>query len=82
MSYHTFQHYTFDENLPFEPTLNYQSNPEIILRDLQNQLQLRQLANSRSLSIPSFITLNNLPINPWIPSRKFSNLLTVSIQLF
>src|SRR5256886_14319894 len=77
MSYHTFQHYTFDENLPFEPTLNYQSNPEIMLRDLQNQLQSRQLANSRSLSIPSFITLNNLPINPWIPSRKFSNLLTV-----
>ena len=48
-----------------------------MLRDLQNQLQLRQLANSHSPPIPSFITLNNLPINPWMPSKKFSNLLTV-----
>jgi hypothetical protein len=45
-----------------------------MLRELQNQLQSRQIANSR-LIFP-LITSTYLPINPWIPSTKFLNLQT------
>jgi DNA replication protein DnaC len=78
MSYHTFQHYIFSENLSSGPTLNHQDNPEIMLRNLQNQLQSRQLASPPILLTSSTLAILNtppLPIDPWIPSRKFSNLL-------
>ena len=71
MSFHTYQHYIFDT----EQSLNYQNNSETMLRELENQLQSRQLANSTStLSIPT--TPNYLPINPWTPDTKFLNLLS------
>ena len=69
MSYHTFQHYTFDTDLPSESP----SNPELMLRELQSQLQSRQLAYSPP--DPIFTNLNSLPITPWTPSTKFSKLL-------
>jgi len=76
MSFFTYQHYTFDTNLPSEPSLNYQNNPEIMLRELQNQLQSRQLANSTPTTLPTSITPNYLPIDPWVPSAKFLKLLS------
>ena len=45
MSFYTHQHYTFEMDLLSEPLLNHQNNPENMLRELQNQLQSRQLAN-------------------------------------
>jgi hypothetical protein len=69
MSFHTFQHYTFDTDLSSES----QSNPELMLRELQSQLQSRQLAYSPPN--PTFINLNPLPIIPWTPSTKFLKLL-------
>lgn len=60
MSFHTYQHYTFDIN----PLSDYdQNNPETILRELWNQLQSRQLENS-TLNSPTSIITNYLPIDP------------------
>src|SRR5438270_9041126 len=73
MSFYTYQHYTFDIDLLSEPSLNHQNNPENMLRELQNQLQSRQLANPTHISSTSIIS-NYLPIDPWIPSTKFLNL--------
>jgi hypothetical protein len=72
MSFHTFQHYTFDVDLPSESS-SHQNNPELMLRNLQSQLQSRQLASLSSA--PALINLNPLPIIPWIPSTKFLKLL-------
>ena len=72
MSFHTFQHYTFDIDLPSEPS-NNQNNPELMLRNLQSQLQSCQLASSSPAS--TLINLNSLPIIPWTPSTKFLKLL-------
>lgn len=69
MSFHTFQHYTFDTDLPFESS----DDPQRMLRNLQSQLQSRQLATLSSA--PTLIDLNPLPITFWIPSTKFLKLL-------
>ncbi|CAB4441264.1 unnamed protein product [Rhizophagus irregularis] len=69
MSFHTFQHYTFDTDLPFESS----DDPQHMLRNLQSQLQSRQLATLSSA--PTLIDLNPLPITSWIPSTKFLKLL-------
>ena len=71
MSYHTYQHYTFD----IDSLSDHQSHPETMLRELQNQLQSRQLENTVPI-FPVSITPNYMPINPWIPSTKFLNLLS------
>jgi len=73
MSFYTYQHYTFEMDLLSEPSLNHQNNPENMLRELQNQLQSRQLANPTHISSTSIIS-NYLPIDPWVPSTKFLNL--------
>ena len=71
MSFHTFQHYIFDTDLPSEPP-NDENNPELMLRNLQSQLQSRQLA----LPDPTFTNLNPLlPVVPWTPSKNFLKLL-------
>ena len=70
MSYHTFQHYIFDTNLPSESSSP--NDPQVILRNLQSQLQSRQIAlSSPVFSVPTI----PLPISPWTPSTKFSKLL-------
>ncbi|CAG8740203.1 1386_t:CDS:2, partial [Rhizophagus irregularis] len=46
MSFNTYQHYTFDT----DPLTDHQSDPEIMLRQLQNQLQSHQ-------SCTKFLTL-------------------------
>ncbi|CAB4420395.1 unnamed protein product [Rhizophagus irregularis] len=69
MSFHTFQHYTFDTDLPFESS----DDPQRMLRNLQSQLQSRQFATLSSA--PTLIDLNPLPITSWIPSTKFLKLL-------
>jgi hypothetical protein len=76
MSYNIYQHYTFDTDLPSELPSD-QNGPEIMLRNLQSQLQTRQLASSSPIifSDPTLINLNPLPIIPWTPSKKFSKLL-------
>ncbi len=76
MSYHTFQHYTFDTDLPSELPSD-QNNPEVMLRNLQSQLQIRQLTSQQPINFsnPTLINLNSLPIIPWTPSKKFSKLL-------
>lgn len=74
MSFNTFQHYTFDLNLPSESPS--QNDPELLLRNLQSQLsqlQSHQLASSLTNFTP--INLNSLPVIPWTPSRKFLKLL-------
>ena len=81
MSYHIFQHYTFDTELLPEPQLNHQNDPENMLRQLQIQLQALQ-NNNRSnnrLNISNTLdsSINNqsyLPVNPWVPNRKFIKL--------
>jgi hypothetical protein len=71
MSSHTFQHYIFDADLPSDESL---ADSQLMLRNLQSQLQSRQLA---SLSpTPTLINPNHLPIIPWTPSTKFSRLLS------
>src|SRR4051812_37597038 len=79
MSYHIFQHYIFDTNLPNQPQLNYQNDSENMLRQLQNQLQALQNNNITNISHTSrFSTINNqnyLPTDPWIPNQKFIKLL-------
>lgn len=77
MSHHTFQHYIFDVDIPLEPTVNYQANPQAILADLRCQLESRRFPNSVApLPIPALITpAVHLPIDPWKPSKKFSRLL-------
>ena len=70
MSFYTYQHYTFEMDLLSEPSLNHQNNPENMFRELQNQLQSRQLANPTHISSTSIIS-NYLPIDPWIPSTNF-----------
>src|SRR5215470_7780260 len=75
MSFHTYQHYIFNTDISAEQLQSDQNNPENMLRELQNQLQSRQLANP--IYIPSAsITPNHLPIKPWIPNTKFLNLLS------
>ncbi|CAG8732348.1 14233_t:CDS:1, partial [Rhizophagus irregularis] len=69
MSFNTYQHYTFDT----DPLTDRQSDPEIMLRQLQNQLQSHQSWQHEN-SMP--IILNYSPIDPWIPSTKFLNLLS------
>src|SRR6266480_210260 len=69
MSFHTFQYYTFDA----DPSSESPSQPELMLRELQSQLQSRQLASSSSAL--TSMNLNPLPIIPWIPSIKFTKLL-------
>ena len=76
MSYHIYQHYTFNTDLSSELLLS--NNPEIILlRNLQFQLQLRQNASLSPIifSTSNPINLNSLPIIPWNPSTKFLKLL-------
>lgn len=72
MSFHTYQHYTFDTDLPSESP-NNENNPELMLRNLQYQLQSRQ--HALLSPTPALINLNPLPIIPWTPSPKFSKLL-------
>ena len=76
MSFHTFQHYSFDTDYPSESP-NDQSDSELMLRNLQSQLQSRQLAFSLPVvfSAPTPIDLNSLSIVPWTPSTKFLKLL-------
>jgi len=61
MSFYTFQHYTFEIDLSSESS-SHQNNPELMLRNLQSQLQSRQLASSSS--VPTIMNLNFLPIIP------------------
>jgi hypothetical protein len=79
MSHHIFQHYIFDTELLSEPQLNYQNNPDNMLRQLQNQLQVLQNNSTPNISNTQNICFTNnqsyLPINPWIPSQKFIKLL-------
>ena len=72
MSFYTFQHYTFEIDLSSKSS-SHQNNPELMLRNLQSQLQSRQLASSSS--VPTIMNLNFLPIIPWTPSTKFLKLL-------
>ena len=77
MSHHVFQHYIFDNNLPSDSSSSSNQNdpndPEVVLRNLQSQLQSRQLASLPPIGIsPSTFSL---PIIPWTPSRNFLKLL-------
>ena len=74
MSFHTFQYYTFDTDLSSESP-SHQDDSELMLRNLQSQLQSRQLVILSPAPTPSLINLNSLPIIPWTPSTKFSKLL-------
>src|SRR2546421_3549239 len=73
MSFHTFQYYTFNTDPPSESPSNNQNEPELMLKELQFQLQSRQLASLSPALTP--MNLNSLPIIPWIPSTKFTKLL-------
>src|SRR4051794_3731532 len=73
MSFHTFQYYTFNTDSSSESPSNNQNEPELVLRELQFQLQLRQLAFLSPALTP--MNLNPLPIISWILSTKFTKLL-------
>ena len=79
MSYHIFQQYIFDTDLPSEPLINYQNNSESILNHLQSQLQILQLQQLSTLTSNFFtftsIASNILSITPWRPNHKFLKLL-------
>ena len=62
MSFHTFQYYTFSTDPSSELPSNNQNEPELMLRELQFQLQLRQLASLSPTLTP--MNLNSLPIIP------------------
>ena len=73
MSFHTFQHYIFETNLPSESS-SHQDDSELTLRDLESQLY--QLQSHQPTSLPiTFPSTLSLPITPWIPSKKFLKLL-------
>ena len=52
MSFHTFQYYTFNTDPSSESPSNNQNEPELMLRELQFQLQSRQLAFSSPALTP------------------------------
>ena len=61
MSYHTFQHYVFDTNLSSESLVPDQTDPALILQDMQYQLQSRQISHSSNFSPSIFPTLPDIP---------------------
>jgi hypothetical protein len=67
MSFHNFQHYTFDTDLPSESP----ADPELMLRNLLSQLQSRQFAASSPA--PTLINLNPLPIIHGLQAQNFQN---------
>ena len=74
MSFHTFQHYIFETNLPSESS-SHQDDSELTLRDLESQLYQLQSHQPTSLPITFPSPTLSLPITPWIPSKKFLKLL-------